>query len=776
MIVQRHADGSVPGQLFDLDRAGHGAYPRRMADDLIPQPEQGTSSEPLSRAIGERYLTYALSTIMHRALPDARDGLKPVHRRILYAMRELRLAPNGAFRKSAKITGDVMGNYHPHGDAAIYDAMARLAQDFAMRYPLVDGQGNFGNIDGDNPAAARYTEARLAATSEALMDGLAEDSVDFRPNYDGTLSEPVVLPSAFPNLLANGASGIAVGMATNIPPHNLHEVVDACLHLIKTPDARDDTLATLIKGPDFPTGGVLVESAGSIAETYRTGRGAFRLRARWTQEDLGRGLWQIVVTEIPYQVQKSKLIERLAELIQTRKIPIFADVRDESAEDVRIVIEPRARTVDPEQLMGALFRASDLEIRFNLNMNVLIDGRVPKVCSLKEVLRAFLDHRRDVLVRRAAYRLDKIASRLEVLEGYLVAYLNLDRVIEIIRTEDEPKAVMMAEFGLNDVQVEAILNMRLRALRKLEEIELRAERDALLTEREGLQAMLDSEAAQWARIADQLKEVRNLFGKSRPEGQRRTTISEATEMPVIDLEAMIEREPVTVVLSKMGWIRTLKGHQPLDAELKFKDGDGPGQALHAETTDKLMIFASNGRFYTLPVNTLPGGRGMGEPLRLMVDLPNEAQVIAMFPWREGAKYLVASRAGDGFIVGAGDILAQTKTGKQVLNGNALLCRPVSGDHVAVVGENRKMLVFPLAELPEMARGKGVRLQRFGKGGGLVKADELVDAICLTLAQGLSWPMTGGKTRTEPDLTEWLGKRGSAGRMAPRGFPRDNRFA
>ncbi|KJZ31160.1 DNA topoisomerase IV subunit A [Paracoccus sp. S4493] len=747
-----------------------------MADDLIPQPEQGTSSEPLSRAIGERYLTYALSTIMHRALPDARDGLKPVHRRILYAMRELRLAPNGAFRKSAKITGDVMGNYHPHGDAAIYDAMARLAQDFAMRYPLVDGQGNFGNIDGDNPAAARYTEARLAATSEALMDGLAEDSVDFRPNYDGTLSEPVVLPSAFPNLLANGASGIAVGMATNIPPHNLHEVVDACLHLIKTPDARDDTLATLIKGPDFPTGGVLVESADSIAETYRTGRGAFRLRARWTQEDLGRGLWQIVVTEIPYQVQKSKLIERLAELIQTRKIPIFADVRDESAEDVRIVIEPRARTVDPEQLMGALFRASDLEIRFNLNMNVLIDGRVPKVCSLKEVLRAFLDHRRDVLVRRAAYRLDKIASRLEVLEGYLVAYLNLDRVIEIIRTEDEPKAVMMSEFGLNDVQVEAILNMRLRALRKLEEIELRAERDALLTEREGLQAMLDSEAAQWARIADQLKEVRNLFGKSHPEGQRRTTISEATEMPVIDLEAMIEREPVTVVLSKMGWIRTLKGHQPLDAELKFKDGDGPGQALHAETTDKLMIFASNGRFYTLPVNTLPGGRGMGEPLRLMVDLPNEAQVIAMFPWREGAKYLVASRAGDGFIVGAGDILAQTKTGKQVLNGDALLCRPVSGDHVAVVGENRKMLVFPLAELPEMARGKGVRLQRFGKGGGLVKADELVDAICLTLAQGLSWPMTGGKTRTEPDLTEWLGKRGSAGRMAPRGFPRDNRFA
>ncbi len=747
-----------------------------MSDDQLPAPDKGFQTEPLSRAIGERYLTYALSTIMHRALPDARDGLKPVHRRILYAMRELRLAPNGAFRKSAKITGDVMGNYHPHGDAAIYDAMARLAQDFAMRYPLVDGQGNFGNIDGDNPAAARYTEARLAQASESLLAGLAEDSVDFRPNYDGTLSEPVVLPAAFPNLLANGSSGIAVGMATNVPPHNLHEVVDACLHLIKTPEARDDTLAGIIQGPDFPTGGVIVESRETIAETYRTGRGAFRVRATWEQEDLGRGQWQIVVTEIPYQVQKSKLIERLAELIQTRKIPILADVRDESAEDIRIVLEPRNRTVDPEQLMGALFRASDLEIRFNLNMNVLIDGRVPKVCSLKEVLRAFLDHRRDVLVRRSNFRLQKIAARLEVLEGYLVAYLNLDRVIEIIRTEDEPKAMMMAEFGLNEVQVEAILNMRLRALRKLEEIELRAERDALQEEREGLEAMLASEDAQWSRISDELKEVRNLFGKSKPEGQRRTRIQEAGETVVIDLEAMIEREPVTVILSKMGWIRSMKGHQPLDAELKFKDGDGPGLAVHAETTDKLMIFASNGRFYTLATSTLPGGRGMGEPLRLMVDLPNEAEIIAMFPWREGEKYLVASKAGDGFVVNAGDILAQTKTGKQVLNGDALLCRPVRGDHVAVVGDNRKMLVFPLAELPEMSRGKGVRLQRYGKGGGLIRDDMLSDAICLTLADGLSWPMVGGKTRTEPDLSEWLGKRGSSGRMAPRGFPRDNKFA
>ncbi|QIR85712.1 DNA topoisomerase IV subunit A [Paracoccus sp. AK26] len=738
-------------------------------------PEDNTQSEPLSRAIGERYLTYALSTIMHRALPDARDGLKPVHRRILYAMRELRLASSGAFRKSAKITGDVMGNYHPHGDAAIYDAMARLAQDFAMRYPLVNGQGNFGNIDGDNPAAARYTEARLAATSESLMDGLAENAVDFRPNYDGTLTEPVVLPAAFPNLLANGASGIAVGMATNIPPHNLHEVVDACLHLIKTPDARDDTLAGILQGPDFPTGGVIVENRDTISEIYRTGRGAFRVRARWAVEDLGRGQWQVVVTEIPYQVQKSKLIERLAELIQTRKIPILADVRDESAEDIRIVLEPKARTVDPEQLMGALFRVSDLEIRFNMNMNVLIDGRVPKVCSLKEVLRAFLDHRRDVLVRRATFRLDKIASRLEVLEGYLVAYLNLDRVIEIIRNEDDPKAVMIAEFALTEVQVEAILNMRLRALRKLEEIELRAERDALQEERQGLQAMLADEGVQWARIAAELKEVRNLFGKSKPQGQRRTQIAEAHEIAPLDMESMIEREPLTVILSRMGWIRAMKGHQPLDAEVKFKDGDGPGFAIHAETTDKLMIFASNGRFYTLPANSLPGGRGMGEPLRLMIDLPNEAEVIAMFPWREDQRYLVASRSGDGFVVGAGDILAQTKTGKQVLNGDALLCRPVSGDHVAVVGTNRKMLVFPLSDLPEMSRGKGVKLQKYRSGGGLVADDTLSDAAFITLADGLRWQESGGRTRTEPDLTAWLGKRASAGSMAPRGFPRDNKF-
>ncbi|MBV0890797.1 DNA topoisomerase IV subunit A [Paracoccus sp. Z118] len=738
-------------------------------EDLPPEDDAPRmTAEPLSRAIGERYLTYALSTIMHRALPDARDGLKPVHRRILYAMRELRLSPTGGFRKSAKISGDVMGNYHPHGDGAIYDAMARLAQPFAMRYPLVNGQGNFGSIDGDSPAASRYTEARLTLAAEALMDGLAEDAVDFRPNYDGTLEEPVVLPAAFPNLLCNGASGIAVGMATNIPPHNLHEVIDACLHLIKSPDARDDTLMAIMPGPDFPTGGVLVESPETLREAYRTGRGSLRLRARWSREDLGRGQWQIIVTEIPYQVQKSKLIERLADLVNTRKIPILADVRDESADDIRIVLEPRTRQVDPEQLMAALFRVSDLETRFGLNMNVLIDGRVPKVCSLKEVLRAFLDHRREVLVRRSNFRLEKIAARLEVLAGYIVAYLNLDRVIEIIRHEDDPKAVMMAEFGLSDVQVEAILNMRLRALRRLEEIELRAEHDRLIEERAALSAMLADEGSQWTRIAAQLKEVRGLFGKSTPEGLRRTEITESEDVQPLDMDAMIEREPLTVILSKMGWIRAMKGHQPLDAEVKFRDGDEPFMALHAETTDKLVIFGANGRFYTLPANNLPGGRGQGEPLRLMIDLPNDAAVIDMFPWRDDTQFLMASRAGDGFIVNAGDILAQTRAGKQVLNGDALLIRRVSGDHLAVVGDNRKLLVFPIAELPEMSRGKGVRLQRFKDGG-------LADAKFITLSVGLSWQDPAGRTRTESDLTEWLGKRASAGRMAPRGFPRDNRF-
>ena len=763
-----------------------------MKDDAGTEPQD--VSEPLRRALGERYLTYALSTIMNRALPDARDGLKPVHRRILYAMRELKLDPKGRFRKSSKISGDVMGNYHPHGDAAIYDAMARLAQDFNVRYPLVDGQGNFGNIDGDNPAASRYTEARMTIAAEALLEGLNEDAVDFRENYDGTLREPVVLPASFPNLLANGSSGIAVGMATNIPPHNIVELVDACLHMIKTPDVRDDTLLNYIPGPDFPTGGVIVEPRENIAKAYRTGRGSFRLRAKWSVEQLGRGQWQIVVTEIPYQVQKSKLIEKLAELIQTKKVPIFADVRDESADDIRLILEPRSKNVDPEMLMGMLFRNSDLETRFSLNMNVLIDGLTPKVCSLKEVLRAFLDHRRDVLLRRSHHRLAKIDHRLEVLEGFIVAFLNLDRVIDIIRYDDDPKAALMREdWGkahvravseadyvsplpgegeLSELQVDAILNMRLRSLRRLEELELVRERDALMEERAALEDLLESDGLQWARIAEQLRETRQVFGKDYEGGARRTAFAEAEEIEEVPLEAMIEKEPITVVCSKMGWIRAMKGHIDLAQELKFKDGDESRFIFHAHTTDKLLVFGSNGRFYTIPAANLPGGRGMGEPVRLMVDLPNEAEIVSLFIHENGRKLLLASSAGDGFVVPEDDVLAQTRTGKQVLNvkgdARAQVCRPVEGDHVACVGENRKVLIFALSELPEMARGKGVRLQKYKDGG-------LSDATTFAIANGLSWHDPAGRTRTETELRDWLGKRAGAGRMAPRGFPRDNRF-
>ncbi len=767
-------------------------------EDDIPKIEPVQSpvlvAEPLSRAIGERYLTYALSTIMHRALPDARDGLKPVHRRILFAMRELRLSSTGGFRKSAKIAGDVMGNYHPHGDAAIYDAMARLAQDFNVRYPLVDGQGNFGNIDGDNPAASRYTEARLTAIAETLMEGLAENAVDFRPNYDGTLEEPVVMPAAFPNLLANGSSGIAVGMATNIPPHNLDELIQGCHALLRDPAISDEALVALIPGPDFPTGGVVVEPRETVLETYRSGRGSFRLRARWTVEDLGRGMWQVVVTEIPYQVQKSRLIEKLAEIIQAKKIPLLADVRDESADDVRIVLEPRSRTVDPDQLMGALFRSSDLEIRFSLNMNVLIDGKVPRVCSLKEVLRAFLDHRREVLRRRSEHRLEKIDHRLEILEGFLIAFLNLDRVIDIIRYDEEPKAALMREtWGrphkratnekdyvspppgegeLTEPQAEAILNMRLRSLRRLEEMELVAERDALMAERAGLVDLLDSEKLQWKRIGKELDEVRKQFGAGSPGGARRTTLAEAAETTEVSVESMIEREAITVICSKMGWIRAMKGHVDLAGEQKFKDGDGPRFAFHAETTDRILLVGSNGRFFTLLGVSLPGGRGMGEPVRLLVDLPNEVEITDLILWGEGARYLVASTAGDGFVVAADDLLAQTRAGKQVMNlgegARCALCRPVAGDSVAVVGENRKLLVFPLADLPEMGRGKGVRLQKYKDGG-------LSDATTFTLAQGLTWKDPASRTRTETDLAQWQGARAGAGAMAPRGFPRDNRF-
>ena len=770
-------------------------YQFGMSDTNDPTDTGLILAEPLRRAIGERYLTYALSTIMHRALPDARDGLKPVHRRILYAMRELRLASAGGFRKSAKISGDVMGNYHPHGDAAIYDAMARLAQDFNVRYPLVDGQGNFGNIDGDNPAASRYTEARMTALAEALLDGLNENAVDFRDNYDGTLQEPVVLPASFPNLLANGASGIAVGMATNIPPHNIAELCDACLHLIKTPDARDDTLLNYVPGPDFPTGGVIVESPENIRNAYATGRGSFRLRAKWEVEDLGRGQWQIVITEIPYQVQKSKLIEKIAELINSKKIPILADVRDESADDIRMILEPKSKNVDPDVLMNTMFKNSDLEVRFSLNMNVLIDGVTPKVCSLKEVLRAFLDHRRDVLVRRTTFRVEKIDHRLEVLEGLIIAFLNLDRVIDIIRYDDDPKLALMAEnwqidhvratseadyIGpdtgregeLTEVQAEAILNMRLRSLRRLEEMELVRERDALMEERAGLSDLLASDSLQWARVAEQLKDTKKQFGKDYAGGARRSQFAEAAEAEDVPIEAMIEREPITIVCSKMGWIRAMTGHIDLNRELKYKDGDGPAFIFHAETTDRLLVLGSNGRFYTVSCANLPGGRGMGEPLRLMVDLPNEAAIVTMFTYTAGTKLLVASSAGDGFIVPQDDVIAQTRTGKQVLNVKgdsvASVCRVVKGDHIAVVGENRKVLIFSIEELPEMGRGKGVRLQKYKDGG-------LSDATTFNLEEGLSWLDPAGRTRTENDLAEWIAKRASAGRMAPRGFPRDNKF-
>jgi len=754
-----------------------------MADQIDMPPEGETVTEPLRRAIGERYLQYALSTIMHRALPDARDGLKPVHRRILFAMRELKLNPTGGFRKSAKISGDVMGNYHPHGDQAIYDALARLAQDFNVRYPLVDGQGNFGNIDGDNPAAARYTEARMTAAAEALMEGLAENAVDFRDNYDGSLTEPVVLPAAFPNLLANGASGIAVGMATNIPPHNIEELINAALHLIKSPNAHDETLLEHVPGPDFPTGGIIVESRENILNAYRTGRGSIRLRARWSVEDLPRGMWHIVITEIPYQVQKSKLIEKIADLIQAKKIPILADVRDESAEDIRLILEPRAKTVDPAVLMETLFRQSDLEVRFSMNMNVLIDGLTPKVCSLKEILRAFIDHRREVLLRRSRHRLDKIDHRLEVLEGYIIAFLNLDRVIEIIRTEDHPKPVMIAEFTLSDTQAEAILNMRLRSLRRLEEMELKKEHDSLLVERADLEDLLADETLQWVRIAEQLRQTRKTFGKSAVGGARRTDLADAPEIEEVPLEAMIEREPITVVCSARGWIRAMKGHIPLDSTLKFKDGDEGRFIFHAQTTDKLILFGTNGRFYTIAATTLPGGRGMGEPVRLIVDLPNDTEIVDLFLHMPDRKLLVASNEGNGFLVKETDVIAQTRGGKQVLNvkgdARAKICKPVTGDHVAIVSENGKLLVFPVSELPEMTRGKGVRLQKYksvrGAQGTLDLDGGLSDLTTFVWSDGLSWPMTGGKTRHEPDMGEWLGRRAGIGKRPPHGFPRNNHF-
>jgi len=732
----------------------------------------------LASALGERYLAYALSTIVSRSLPDVRDGLKPVHRRLLFAMRQLKLDPAGGFKKCARVVGDVIGKYHPHGDTAVYDAMVRLAQDFAVRYPLVEGQGNFGNIDGDNAAAMRYTEARLTAVAQAMMEGLDEDAVDFGPTYDGEEDEPRVMPAAFPNLLANGSQGIAVGMATNIPPHNAGEICDALLHLVDHADAPVADLVARMPGPDFPTGGELVEAPDAIVAAYTSGRGALRLRARWTVEKLSHGLFRIVVTEIPYQVQKTKLIERIADLVMNRKVPMLGDVRDESAEDVRIVLEPRSRSVDPATLMEQLFRQTDLETRFNLNMNVLDADGVPRVMDLKEVLQAFLDHRHEVLVRRSRHRLDKIAHRLEVLGGYLIAYLNLDEVIRIIREEDHPKAVLIDTFDLTDVQAEAILNMRLRSLRKLEEMEIRKEHAALTEEQAGLQTLLADAGMRWARVADEIKGIREAFGGHTDLGRRRTVLGTPPTMIDVPVEAMVEREPITVILSTMGWIRALKGHVEDLGDLKFKDGDGLHTVIRAQTTDKLLLFASNGRYYTIGGDRIPRGRGFGEPVRLMVDVPNDADLVDLHVHRPGAKRLLAASDGRGFVVEEAECLGQTKNGKQVLTPGkgavAIVTRPldpagdgVEGDHVACIGTNRKLLVFPLDQVAAMTKGRGVTLQRLKDGA-------LSDVIVIRLSDGLRW-QSGERTRTETDLTPWLANRATGGRLPPRGFPRDNRF-
>ncbi|MBM3504663.1 MAG: DNA topoisomerase IV subunit A [Alphaproteobacteria bacterium] len=739
---------------------------------LPPAGGGSIREQALMEALGERYLAYALSTITSRSLPDVRDGLKPVHRRLLYAMRQLRLDPQSAFKKCARVVGDVIGKYHPHGDQAVYDAMVRLAQSFSVRYPLVDGQGNFGNIDGDNAAAMRYTEARLTAIAEAMLEGIEEDAVDFRPTYDGSEVEPVVLPARFPNLLANGSSGIAVGMATSIPPHNAGELCDALLHLIKFPRATIGKLIEFVPGPDFPTGGVLAEAPESIREAYATGRGSFRLRARWAVEKLGRGTWQIVVTEIPFQVQKSRLIEKIAEQLNDKKLPLLADIRDESADDVRIVLEPRSRSVEPEHLMEMMFRSTDFEARIPLNMNVLEEGRTPKVMNLREVLQAFLDHRHTVLLRRSRFRLQRIEERLEILEGYLIAYLNLDKVIRIIRDSDEPKPKLVKAFKLTDNQAEAILNMRLRALRRLEEMEIRGEHEKLSAERREIKRLLKDHDRRWAVIAEEIRKTRREFGEGLAEGKRRTEIGAAPKEVEVPLESFVEKEPITVVCSAMGWIRALKGHQEPSEDVKYKEGDQGRFWLKAETTDKVLVFASNGRFYTLAGDKLPSGRGHGEPVRLMVDLPNEAQIVQLLVHRPGRKLVVAASDGRGFMVPEDQVVAQTRAGKQVLNVKdavkAAGCAAVDGDSLALIGENRKLLVVPMAEVPELNRGRGVRLQRYRDGG-------LSDLKTFTRKDGLTW-VNAGRTFSETALAPWAGSRGQAGRLPPKGFPKSNRFA
>jgi topoisomerase IV subunit A len=740
------------------------------------RPEGGIEPVDLKAALEERYLAYALSTIMHRALPDVRDGLKPVHRRILHGMRLLRLQPDQAFAKCARIVGEVMGKFHPHGDQSIYDALVRLAQDFSQRYPLVDGQGNFGNIDGDNAAAMRYTEARMTDVSSLILEGITEDAVDFRATYNEEDEEPVVLPGNFPNLLANGSSGIAVGMATSIPPHNVAELCDAALHLIANPQADNAAMLQFVQGPDFPTGGICVEDKASIRESYETGRGGFRLRARWQVEDQGRGTWVIVVTEIPYQVQKSKLVEKIAELFLAKKLPLLDDVRDESTEDIRLVLIPKSRTVAPELLMESLFKLSELELRFPLNMNVLSRGKVPNVLSLKQVLKEWLDHRRAVLIRRSKFRLGEIDKRLELLGGYLIAYLNIDEVIRIIREEDEPKPVMIARFGINDVQAEAILNLRLRALRKLEEFEIRKEFDALTAEKDGIVKLLASDALQWKLVAWEIAEVRAKYGPDTPLGKRRTTFGEAADHAHEDLQtAMIEREPVTVVVSEKGWLRAMKGHLTDYAALTFKEGDKLKLAFHAQTTDRILVFTTGGKFYLIGADRLPGGRGNGEPIRIIVDLENDQDIVTAFVHDPNRKLLLASHEGYGFIVQEKEAAANTRKGIKVMNvkapDEAKLCLAVSGDTVAIVGENRKMLVFPLSEVPEMARGKGVRLQKYKDGG-------VLDLKTFAMADGLSWQDAADRTftRSKDELMEWTGARASAGRAVPKGFPRTGKFS
>jgi topoisomerase IV subunit A len=724
-------------------------------------------------ALGERYLSYALSTIMSRSLPDVRDGLKPVHRRILHAMQQLRLDPASGYKKCARVVGDVIGKFHPHGELAVYDALVRLAQDFAQRYPLVDGQGNFGNIDGDNAAAMRYTESRLSAVAQAMLDGIDDDAVDFRATYDGEDREPIVLPARFPNLLANGASGIAVGMATSIPPHNVGELCAALLHLIDHPACAVGELTRLVPGPDFPTGGVLVEPPESIHEAYASGRGGFRLRARWTTEALGHGLYQIVVTEVPFQVQKGRLVEKIAALLDEKKLPLIADVRDESTENVRLVLEPKTRNVDAEMLMEQLFRLTELETRVPLNLNVLDPQGVPRVMNLKEALQAFLDHRRNVLQRTSRHRLAAVARRMEILHGQIIVYVNLDEVIRIIREGDDPKAEMIARWDLTEVQADAILNMRLRALRRLEEIEIRKELDGLSAEEAQLGRLLASDKRQWRAIAKEIEGTAAEFGGDTALGRRRTELATAPQPIEIPAEALVEREPVTVLCSAKGWIRAVKGHNGSAAEQKYKEGDAPRFAISAETTDRLMVFGSNGRFYTLGVDRLPGGRGQGEPLRLMIDLPNEHDIVAMFPYRPGMELLLAANDGRGFVVDGEEAVAQTRAGKQVLTpaegAVARICLPAEGgDAVALVGDNRKMLIVKLDDIPLMTRGRGVILQRYKTGG-------LADAKVFRLADGLSWRQGESRTRTETDLAPWLGARGAAGRLAPNGFPRSNRF-